>query len=282
MLCDLEGARCITLPGWGELIVSTDLHGNGEDFETLRDLYRQRRRDVRDAYWLILGDVVHAPDARARREDPRLYGYEDASAQIVAELAAMQHAEPHHVFMLLGNHEHAHIGGLRTSKFYSDEAAHLEAQLEPAAREQMRRFFRAAPLLAVAPCGLAFCHGSPGRPLQRLEQLLDLDYDIRKLDDRRRALLDNMLNSYGQPAEITQGVLAGLGRSCGFELHLLVHGHDRDEAGWFAEGGNQLCPVLFGAPRENKRYLEIDLGKHYHHLDQLRDGVELRRLYVDG
>lgn len=279
MICDREGARCITFPGWGELIVSTDLHGNGEDFETLRDLYRQRRRAARDVYWLILGDLVHAPDPRAQREEPRLYGYPDASAQIVAELAAMRRAEPDHVLLLLGNHEHAHIGGPRTSKFYADEAAQLEAQLEPAARDELRALFRAAPLIAVAPCGLVFCHGSPNDQLSSLEQLLGLDYDLGELDDRARELLHSLLNSYGQPAEVTQSVLAGLSRCCGFELHLLVHGHDRDEAGWFAEGGNQLCPVLFGAPRENKRYLEIDLGKRYKRLDAIRDGVELRRLY---
>jgi hypothetical protein len=281
MLCDREGARCITLPGFGQLIVSTDLHGNNEDFETLRDLYRRRRQAERDVFWLILGDTVHAPDARARSNEPRLYDYPDASAQIVAELARMRRAEPDHVILLLGNHEHAHIGGLRTSKFYPDEAAQLEAELDPMAREQLRALFRAAPLIAVAPCGMVFCHGSPDEQLCSLEQLVGIDYDVQALDERQRELLHSCLNSYGQPAEVTRRVLAGLSRCCGFELQVLVHGHDRDEAGWFAEGGNQLCPVLFGAPRENKRYLELDLGQRYHQLDAIRDGIELRRLYVD-
>jgi hypothetical protein len=63
-------------------------------------------------------------------------------------------------------------------------------------------------------------------------------------------------------------------------VHLVVHGHDRDEGGYFTEGGNQVCPVLFGAPPANKRYLHLDLGAHYRRVEDLRGGVEVRRLYA--
>ena len=279
MLCDRQGARCITLPGWGALLVSTDLHGNYEDFRVLRDRYRARRRAERDVCWLILGDAIHGPDEEARRRDPALYDFEDRSREIIAEICAMVAAEPDHVFFLLGNHEHAHVGGARTRKFHTDEAAHLEAQLDAAAVERLRSFCRAAPLIAVAPCGLVFCHGSPGAELESLEQLLGLDYDEAKLDDEQRQLLRSLLNSYGQGSAVTAKVLDGLRRSTGFELSLMIHGHDRDEAGWFAEGGNQLCPVIFGAPRDKKRYLELDLGARYRSLESIREGLELRLLH---
>ncbi len=59
----------------------------------------------------------------------------------------------------------------------------------------------------------------------------------------------------------------------------MIHGHDRDEEGWFTEGGNQLCPVLFGAPRQNKRFVVLDLSGHYRGIADIRDGVEILRLY---
>jgi hypothetical protein len=59
----------------------------------------------------------------------------------------------------------------------------------------------------------------------------------------------------------------------------VAHGHDRDEAGSFTEGGNQVCPVLFGAPRGNKRYLRLDLAAAYRRVEELREGEEVRRLY---
>jgi hypothetical protein len=60
---------------------------------------------------------------------------------------------------------------------------------------------------------------------------------------------------------------------------MVVHGHDRDESGYFVEGGNQVCPVIFGAPRRQERYLLLDLGAGYRGPDDLREGLEVRRLF---
>ena len=62
-------------------------------------------------------------------------------------------------------------------------------------------------------------------------------------------------------------------------LTVVIQGHDRDESGWFTEGGNQLCPVIFGAPRANKRYVQIDLTARYPDVHALRDGEEIRRVH---
>jgi len=59
----------------------------------------------------------------------------------------------------------------------------------------------------------------------------------------------------------------------------VVHGHDRAENGLFREGGNQVCPVIFGAVQHEKRYVELDLGAHYASADALRDSIEVRRLH---
>lgn len=40
-----------------------------------------------------------------------------------------------------------------------------------------------------------------------------------------------------------------------------------------------LCPVIFGAPRANKRCLVLDLEERYSGVEQLRDGVEIQRVH---
>ena len=67
-----QGRRYAVLPGWGTLLVSTDLHGNGEDVRALRDIVLRRSSDDPDTHWVILGDLVHAPDASARAQNPPL------------------------------------------------------------------------------------------------------------------------------------------------------------------------------------------------------------------
>jgi hypothetical protein len=58
-------------------------------------------------------------------------------------------------------------------------------------------------------------------------------------------------------------------------------GHDRDENGYFTEGGNQVCPVIFGAPRHNKRFLVLDLEARYAGVESLREGIEIRKVFSE-
>ena len=69
---------------------------------------------------------------------------------------------------------------------------------------------------------------------------------------------------------------------CGLDLRVVVHGHDRDEWGFFYEGETQLCPVIFGATRANKRYLRLDLGARYESAQALREDTEIVRLYAQA
>src|SRR5262249_25459421 len=84
--------------------------------------------------------------------------YRDESAALVRDFEAWTRHECG--FSLLGNHEHAHIGGPVVPKFYDDEAAVLDAALA-AGRARTHDFFRSFPLLAVAPCGVVLTHAAP-------------------------------------------------------------------------------------------------------------------------
>ena len=77
-------------------------------------------------------------------------------------------------------------------------------------------------------------------------------------------------------------MLASVSRGLGFPLRAVIHGHDRDTAGFFHEGETQLCPVLFGAPRAEKRYVRLDLAARYESALAIRDGEEILRLYPAG
>jgi hypothetical protein len=270
--------RCSWLPGRGTLLVSTDLHGNGDDFRALAARFvRAAERDP-DVHWAVLGDTVHAPDDAARVECPALYDYPDESGAIVLELLNLRQRYPDRVHYVLGNHDHAHIGGPRTRKFYDDEAATLEERLAPYERVALRALFTTAKLALFAPCGALLCHGSPDDTLRAVADLATLPLEPSRCDAYQRRVLATFLTSYGQRSEVTARLLARLSTpEC--PLTFVVHGHDRDESGWFTEGGNQACPVIFGAPRQQKRLLWLDLAARYPSVEALREGHEILRVH---
>jgi hypothetical protein len=270
--------RTRRLPARGTLLVSTDLHGNLEDFDALEALFTGALKQGQDAHWALLGDLVHGPSEDVAASDPDLYGYPDQSAALVARVAALVQAHPGRVHLVLGNHDHGHIGGRRTSKFHDDEVAFLEAQLTPQASAAMHALFESAVLALVAPCGALLSHGSPGDEVTSLA-LLDGTLQPPEDDRARWRALQSILWSYGQRREATDALLQRVSAEVGFPVRFVIHGHDRDEKGWFTEGDNQAQPVVFGALREHKRHLWLDLGATYRSLQDLREGHEVRRLY---
>jgi hypothetical protein len=259
------------------LLVSTSLHGNRADLETLRGVFETARAAGEDVHWLLLGDLVHGPDTQAGAREPELYGFADESPALVDAVSELQQAHPGRVHLLLGNHDAGHLGFAHTSRFHADEVEALEARLTAPQRERLRALFARARLAACAPCGLFFSHGAPGDAVTSLG-LLDGPLQPEERGPRSRAL-NELLWSYGQTRDVAARFLARASEETGFALRVVVHGHDRDAAGWFVEGGNQVQPVLFGAPDENQRYLWLDLGARYESPDDLREGHEVRRLY---
>jgi hypothetical protein len=270
--------RCSWLPQRGTLLVSTDLHGNGEDFRALAGRFLRAAEHDPDVHWAVLGDTVHGPDDASRLECPALYDYPDESGAIVVELLGLRQRFPERVHYVLGNHDHAHIGGPRTRKFYDDEAATLEARLAPHERAALRALFTTAKLALLAPCGALLCHGSPDDTLRAAEDLASIPLEPARCDAYQRMVLASFLQSYGQRREVTARLLARLS-SPEHPLTFVVHGHDRDESGWFTEGGNQACPVIFGASRSHKRFLRLDLAARYPSVDALREGAEILRVH---
>src|SRR5215475_14075803 len=104
--------RVLTLPGHGILLAATDLHGNLPDFRAVVARFRKLDDDGMDPQLVVCGDLVHGP-AIARDAWPEHLGtwYEDRTPELLDEADQLQRAFPGRVHYLLGNHEHAHLGG---------------------------------------------------------------------------------------------------------------------------------------------------------------------------
>lgn len=268
------------LPSRGVLLVSTDVHGNAEDFGRLEAIFRDLRARERETHWVILGDIVHAPDAPARAAEPELYDYDDGSMEIVDRVLALREEAPDHVHFVLGNHDHGHVGGHHTAKFHDDEVDALESKLSEGERERLRGLFAEALLAVAAPCGVLLTHGSPSDALVDLSALDALPLDVRVMKYRERAVIRTLLGSYGQPDAVSKKMLGQVSSASGLELGVVIHGHDRDLEGYCSTGDHQACPVIFGAPRANKRYVLLDLGARYRSVSDLREGHEIRFLHA--
>jgi hypothetical protein len=274
------GARTLVLPDRGTLLVSTDMHGNGEDFAALRDRFLAARAADPATHWAILGDAVHGPSPDARGRRPDLYDYEDASAAIVLGILALQADHPGHVHYVLGNHDHGHVGGPHTAKFYPDEVTALERRCSPEQLAGLHALFSGALIAVAAPCGVLMAHGCPDDHIVRFSDLEECRLSRGDNDVYRRHLLDTFTRSYGQSEQVVARLLEVVSATA-VPVSLVIHGHDRDEAGYFvASGARVLCPVLFGAPRAAKRFVRLDLGARYASATDVRDGVELLRLYA--
>jgi hypothetical protein len=123
-------------------------------------------------------------------------------------------------------------------------------------------------------------HGSPDETLEHLGDLDRIEDFGAVPDPYLRGVLASFLTHYGQQDARSARFLEKVSRSAGIDLRVVVHGHDRTESGFFFEGQRQLCLCIFGAPRDAKRYLVLDLAQRYERAADLRDGIEIRRLHA--
>jgi hypothetical protein len=281
----LEGPKVVTVAGTrGPVLISTDLHGNLADFEQLRALFLASDARGEQPMWISVGDWVHGPAETGDRRNvldrygEPLYAYPDETPAILEALFALMDRFGDRVLSICGNHEHAHIGGRLTQKFHSNEAAHLEARLSAAQVAELRRRFATWPIvIRLAECGVALTHGVPiPASVSEFEHTRFHHADAIGNNE----VLISAMARYGFCRGEDIELLARLSEP-GCELHVLVHGHDREEEGFYASGATLLLCTSFGARRARKTYLWLDRAQRYASVAALRDGVELRRLWPD-
>jgi hypothetical protein len=290
--------KLLRLPNRGRLLVASDLHGNLRDFLAIVAKFeRLDEQAPESAHLLLLGDLLHGPSLSAEqwqaaeKATPALRGrsYSDQSPAILLALSQLQERYPGRVHTLLGNHEHAHIGGPRTSLFARDETVALEQRLGVEASLWLGSFLKSLPIWALAPCGVLFSHAAPAAELGRLDELELIDYRRYILPrpkpqsqpgrssvggDSAARLLGQLLWTSSLTPLSAQRVLGRVG------ARLTVYGHAIVPAGYQVIGGQQLIlSTSFGMEDDRKRLLVLDLAARYQSVGDLRAGSELLPLY---
>lgn len=276
--------KLLRLPDRGRLLVAADLHGNLRDFLTLSARFEALGDD---GYLLLLGDLLHGP-LLATSEwtgEPPLFGrpYRDQSPAVLFQLTLLEERYPGRVFLLLGNHEHAHIGGPRTSLFARDDASALEARLGVENSGWLASRLRSLPLWALSPSGILFSHAAPAAELRSVAELEDIDYrrylaprpnTRHRPSEAAARLLGQALWSSTLTPFKAQGVLAAVG------AQLAVYGHSVIPGGYQTIGYEQLLlSTSFGMSDADKHVLLLDLSARYESTLDLRPGHELLPLY---
>ena len=109
-------AKLLRLPGHGKLLVASDLHGNYRDFLTIADRFRAAwRRRTPFVSWRsgarTVPGTAKLADRCAAGASSLGEPYRDESPAVLLGVQLLSERHPGRVHVLLGNHEHAHIGG---------------------------------------------------------------------------------------------------------------------------------------------------------------------------
>lgn len=256
--------RLVTLPERGRLIVSTDLQGNVGDFERVEEIYERAAQRPEGAVLVITGDLVHGPEL-APDEWPDYLGsyYRGDSKRLLEKAKKLMDRHPGRVHYLLGNHEHAHVGGPVVAKFFPDEARRLEELLGPSLTRQMKAWMRTWPFVAVAPkAGIVMLHAAPHAGIETAADLdklpLDGFLDLTLADSAARATLAALLWARTTSSERAHAFLRAILPGS----RVAVYGHDVARAGYAIDREPLLCvSTSFGCFDGDKLYLEWDLAE---------------------
>ena len=285
----VTSTKLLRLPDRGRLLVAADLHGNLRDYLAIVAHFENLGSD---GYLLFLGDLLHGPYVpfESWGGHPYLRGrpYRDQSPALLLSVTELMSRYPGRVFVLLGNHEHAHIGGPRTSLFARDEAAILEQRIGIENSSWLTGLLSSLPLWAVTSSGLLFSHAAPGALLSGLGDLEQLDYRLYSPpaagadsvgngstgQPGAAALLGRLLWGASLPPDVARQVLGALG------LTLSIYGHSVIPAGYQTIGSQQLIlSSSFGMEDAYKKILCLDLSMKYAAASALRLGHEILPLY---
>jgi hypothetical protein len=278
------GRRVARLPGEGVLLVATDLQGNLRDYQAMIGRYEQEEAAGNRPVLAFCGDLVHGPHPSLLEPGswPEYLGepYPDQSAELIRDFERFtRHAR---AMSVLGNHEHAHIGGPVVAKFHPDEAAVLNAALGPA-KPSILAFMGSFPLLAVSPSGIVLTHGAPAATAPDLAAFEAVAYRAPGSDriGHEDGLLGALLWARAATPAQARAFLAATSLD-GRPQSFVAYGHDIAWAGYEIIGDEQICvSTSYGLRDPFKVYLRLDLARRYASARDLTEGVEILPLYPD-
>lgn len=281
--------KVLRIPAKGRCVISTDLHGNLEDFERVVKAFQAALLETDgDAYLLLTGDLVHGP-IYSKEQWPEHLGdfYEDRTVELLDRFVELQRHHEGRVFTLIGNHEHSHIGGPYTRKFHKDpsETEFLEERLGAKKAAKYRELFRTLPIAALLGKGVVATHGAPRVLSASFAEVCSVEYAGHEDKSIRDMITVPILGElFWCRASGTLAVRRFLQRMelDGQRNWIVVFGHDPVRKGYLREGDEQLCfSTSFGLKNEKKVYLDLDLTREYRSVRQLRFGIDVLPLYPE-
>ncbi len=252
--------RIVELPSRGRLIAATDLQGNLADMLRVEQVFEQAAAEPDGAVLVITGDLVHGPEISESQWPPYLGSFFEGDSVAVLECAEqLQQRHPGRVHFLLGNHEHAHLGGPVVAKFFPDEARRLESLLGIARSAEVRRWFASWPLVAIARhSGLLMVHAAPAARLECAAELDALELEPpHGITTNLNPILTQLLWSRSTTTARARAFLNVFDPA----LKVAVFGHDVAREGFAIDREPLLCiSTSFGCFDGDKLYLDWDLA----------------------
>ncbi len=273
-------SRLVELPDKGRVIVATDLQGNLVDFERVAKAFEEAAAGPDGAVLVVTGDLVHGPEIPERHWPDYLGSYFHAdSVRLLERAEQLAQRHPGRVHYLLGNHEHAHVGGPVVSKFFATEALRLAQLLGAERTSWARKWIESWPLVAVARrAGLLMLHGAPNA---LIHSAADLEAIELAPAGGPEGVVDELL------AELLWARTASTVRARTFltaidsRLRVALFGHDVVRGGYAIDREPLLCiSTSFGCHDGDKAYVDWDLSQPAASAGQVaREGV--RPLYPE-
>lgn len=278
------GAKVCKLPNQGILLFATDLHGNYQDYKQLKQIYLQEKVLGNQPFLLFCGDLVHGPSADLLEPNAWLDHlgdpYYDQSAELIIDF--MDFSKKEQTVSLLGNHEHAHIGGPMLSKFHPDEAKELAKRFEQAGGSGLKEFFQSFPLIAISRNGVSFSHAAPAATEETLTEFENLRYEgykeISTWDMYEQGTIGALL--WARMASEEQAKRFLKVTSPEIDSSFVAFGHDIIDEGYDRIDQHQICvSTSFGLFNRFKTYLRLDLSEQCQGTSSLIEQVNICALY---
>ena len=166
----------------GVAMVVTDLHGEGEAYDHIRDTFLELYERGQVNRLILCGDLIHI-----RRDVP------DESVRMILDVIDLQHKlGDDTVIMLMGNHEMPHVYSTTLAKGNVEFTAPFEHQLAASGqREVVHQFLRNLPLFVSTDAGVLISHAGASEAVtseSRAEDILTFDHEalLYLADDRLR------------------------------------------------------------------------------------------------
>ena len=278
-----QEGRIAWIEGPGTVFVVSDLHGNLRDFLRIVSLFEQEE----GACLLFLGDLFHGPYLTRQQWAPYTDVlndfYYDQSAGLFRCFIQLMKMYPDRVRAILGNHEHAHVGGPRVAKFTSDEAYTFESHLDVQERMTLVQSIQNWPWIVASRCGVSFTHGAPPGIAFDHQRLIRESLYVANPQEWSRpgqAVLSELLWKRSATREVVEQFLSHLNQIVETEQRVNVFGHEPNPGGYLIihEALFNLSSS-FAMRRVDKTYLKLNLTTSYQNAQHLEE--QIHSLYDD-